>query len=81
MTRVTVDAELRRRLMNFTTPLELCDERGTVVARLTPSTPWTDPENWIDLSPNLSDDEIQSRIDSGEETYGTQDLIDKIKRL
>jgi hypothetical protein len=80
MTRVTVDAELRRRLMNCTTPLELCDERGTVLARLTPSTPWTDPENWIELTPNLSDEEIQRQIDSGEETYSTQELIEKIKR-
>jgi hypothetical protein len=45
MTRVTVDADLRKKLLNCATPLELCDERGTVLARLTPSTPWNDPEN------------------------------------
>lgn len=81
MTRVTIDADLRKKLMNCTTPLELCDEKGMVLARLTPSTPWTDPENWIELTPPVSDEEIQRRIDSGEPTYTTQELIEKIKRL
>jgi hypothetical protein len=51
-----------------------------VLARLMPSTPWTDPENWIELTPGVSDEEIQLAIDSGEETYSTQELIDEIKK-
>jgi hypothetical protein len=80
MTRVTVDAELKKKLLDCTTPLELCDERGYVLAKLTPSTPWTDPENWEKLGPEPSDEEIQSEIDAGERTYTTQELIDEIKK-
>ncbi len=80
MTRVTMDAELKKRLLNCTEPLELCDERGTVLARLTPSTPWNDPENWVDLGSDASDEEIEQEINSGE-TYSTQELIDQIKKL
>jgi hypothetical protein len=80
MTRVTVDAELKKKLLNCTTPLELCDERGYVLAKLTPSTPWTDPENWESLGPESSDEEIEREIDGGE-FYTTQELIDEIKKL
>jgi len=81
MTRVTIDADLRKKLLNFTKPLELCNESGAVVARLVPSTPWTNPEEWIDLTPDVTDEEIQRAIDSGEETYSTQELIDEIKKM
>src|SRR4051812_20575172 len=59
MTKVIVDAELRRKLLFFTTPLELCDDAGQVVARLTPSTPWNDPDKWEELTPPVSDEELQ----------------------
>ena len=81
MTRITVDAELKKKLLNCTTPLELCDDRGTVLARLTPSTPWNDPENWVELGSDASDEEIEQAINSGEQTYTTQELIDEIKKL
>jgi hypothetical protein len=81
MTRVTVNADLRKKLLNCATPLELCDERGTVLARLTPSTPWNDPENWVELGSDESDEEIERHINSGEETYSTQELIDQIKKI
>ena len=59
MTRVTVDAEMRKKLMDCATPLELCDESGYVLAKLVPSTPWSDPENWEPLGPEPSEEEIQ----------------------
>jgi hypothetical protein len=80
MTRVTIDDEMQRKLLNCTMPLELCNASGTVLARLVPSTPWTDPENWVELGSDASDEEIEREIDSGE-TYSTQELIDQIKKL
>jgi hypothetical protein len=81
MTRVTIDNETRKKLLNCATPLELCDEAGIVLAKLTPSTPSSDSENWIDLTPDLTDDEIQRAIDGGEETYSTEELINEIKKM
>jgi hypothetical protein len=80
MTRVTVDAEMRKKLMDCSTPLELCDEKGYVLAKLVPSTPWTDPENWESLGPEPSEEEIEREIDAGE-FYTTQELMDEIKKL
>jgi hypothetical protein len=80
MTRVTVDAELKRKLLHFSTPLELCDEAGQVVARLLPSTPWNDPENWVELTPPVSDEELERRMNSDEPTYSTQELLDQLRQ-
>jgi hypothetical protein len=81
MTRVTLDPDLRKKLLNCTTPLELCDETGLVLAKLTPSTPWTDPENWIELTPPVSDEELDRRSNSNEPTYSTQEVIDMLKKI
>ena len=81
MTRVMMDAEMRKKLLNCTTPLELCDESGTVLAKLAPCTPETDPKDWIDLTPEVTDEEIQREIESGEESYSTEELIAEIKKM
>jgi hypothetical protein len=81
MTKVTVDAELRKKLLYFKTPLELCDEAGQVIARLTPSTPWNDPDNWVELTPPVSEDELQRRMSSDEPTYTTQELLDQLRQV
>ena len=81
MTKVTVDAELRKRLLFFTTPLEFCDANGIVIARYTPSTPWNDPDNWVGFNPEISEEEMDRRINSDERTYTTQEIIEMIKAL
>jgi hypothetical protein len=84
MKRIIADAELRKKLMYFTTPIEFCDETGQVIARLTPSTPWNDPDNWTnwkEVTPDASDEELQRRFNSDAPSYSTQELIDQIKRV
>jgi hypothetical protein len=80
MTRVTVDAELRKRLLDFTKPLELCDESGVVRAKLVPC-PAIDASEWIDLTADVSDEEIDTEIESGDEGYSTEELISEIKKM
>jgi hypothetical protein len=81
MTRITIDADLRQKLMNFTTPLELCDEGGHVLGHLMPSTPWSDPEDWVEITPPVTEEEMQRRLSSDEPTYSTSELIEKLKRV
>jgi hypothetical protein len=81
MTRVMVNADVQKVLLNFTKPLELCDESGSILGKLIPFKPDIAADDWIDLTPDETDEEIQRAIDSGEETYSTQDLIDQIKKL
>jgi hypothetical protein len=80
MTRVTVDAELRKTLLNFSKPLELCDESGSILGKLIPARPDIADDDWIDLTPDLTDEELEKEIDSGE-GYSTQELIAEIKRM
>lgn len=80
MTRVTVDAEMRKKLMDCSQLLELCDEKGIVLAKLVPSTPWTDPNEWESLGPEPTDEEIEREIEAGD-FYTTQELMDEIKKL
>jgi hypothetical protein len=81
MTRITIDADMRKKLLNCTKPLELCNEMGMVLARLTPSTPLTAPEDWIELGPPLTDEEEERIMDGRESTVAHEELVDKIKQL
>jgi hypothetical protein len=80
MTRVTVDANVQKLFLNFTKPLDLCDESGVVRAKLVPC-PTEAPGEWIDLTADVSDEEIEREIDSGDEGYSTEALIAEIKKM
>jgi hypothetical protein len=81
MTRVTIDEEMQKKLLNCTTPLELCNETGVVLARLTPFTPCTDPEDWIEMGPPPTDEEIERIMDGSEPTVAHEELVQQIKQL
>jgi hypothetical protein len=78
MVKITIDSDLKKKLLYLTTPLELCDEDGQVLARLTPSTPWNDPENWIEIKPPTRGEETQP-ANANEPPLTTQELIERIK--
>jgi hypothetical protein len=79
MTRITVDAQVQGLLLNFTKLLELCDESGAVRAKLVPC-PVEDPNEWVDLTPDLTDEELEREIESGE-SLSTEELIAEIKKM
>jgi hypothetical protein len=79
MTRITVDASVQKLFLNFTKPLELCDESGVVRAKLVPC-PAEDPNEWMDLTADISDEQIQREIELGE-TCSTEELIAEIKKM
>ena len=58
MTRITLDADLRSKLLNLTQPLELCDESGRVLARVLPA---IDASMYEGLEPQISEEELQRR--------------------
>jgi hypothetical protein len=81
MTRITIDDELRAKLLNFREDLELCDQYGLVVARVQRSTPWTDPDNWTQLTPELTDEEWGVIRRSDNPGITTKELLDHLKGL
>ena len=81
MTRITLDEDLRRKLLNLTQDLEICDACGNVIARVVRSTPLTDPDNWEQLGPELSEEEWERIKDSDNPGVTTAELIAHLKTL
>lgn len=81
MKRISIDDELRQKLLNFTEDVELCDEYGNVLARVVSSAPWADPGPWVPLTPEISPEEIQRRLNLNEPTYTTEQVIEKLRTL
>jgi hypothetical protein len=81
MTRITADEELRKKLLNFAEDLEICDEKGFVIARLQRSTPFNDPENWIELTPPQTEEEFLEALNSTEPGITTEELKAYLRSL
>jgi hypothetical protein len=78
MTRIPYDAVLRDKLRGLSEPLELCDESGRVLARVWPA---VDTARYIDLEPQISEDEIQRRAAHKGKTYSTTEVLAYLERL
>ena len=81
MVRITVDDELRKKFLNFIDDVELCDETGRVLARFQRSTPWSDPDQWEPITPEISQEEIERRLKAGGPTYTTAEVLEKLSKL
>jgi hypothetical protein len=76
MTRVLLDEVLRNKLLDLRQPLELCDESGKVLARVTPvgqiaANAATEPQ--------LSEEELQRR--EQEPDYSTAEVVAHLEKL
>lgn len=78
MTRVLVDADLRKKLHGLTRSLELCDESGTVLAQVKPV---IDYSEWEPQGPQVSDEELERRARSNEKTYTTAEVLAYLEKL
>jgi hypothetical protein len=78
MTRITLDMDLRSRLLNLTQPLELCDESGRVLARLLPT---IDPSLYEGLEPQINREEMQRRKQNKGKTYTTAEVLAHLEKL
>jgi hypothetical protein len=78
MTKVIVDEALRSKLHNLTEPVELCDEAGRVLARVTPQ---PDPSKYGPLVPQVSDEELDRRERANEKRYTTAEVLAYLEKL
>jgi hypothetical protein len=81
MVRITVDDELRKKFLDFSDDIELCDESGRVLARFQRSTPWSDPDQWEPITPEVSQEEIERRFAAGGPTFTTAQVIEMLSNL
>ena len=76
MTQIILDAGLRSKLLDLRQPLELCDESGTVLARLVPV---LDQSQYEAVEPHISPEELQRRRE--EPDYSTAEVLAYLENL
>jgi hypothetical protein len=77
MTRIVIDEALRNKLLNFTKPLELCDESGRVLARVIPTSDMSKYNPW---EPPISNEEL-SRREKSDKWYTTKQVLAHLRNL
>lgn len=78
MTRITVDSLLRERLLDLSSPLELCDNNGRVLAHLTPV---DSAVAYVPDEPQVSQEELRRRAKSPERRYSTAEVLKHLESL
>jgi hypothetical protein len=78
VTRIVVDTVMQQKLHNLTEPLELCNESGKVLARVTPV---LDVSQYEPLEPQVSEEELLRRSQSEGKTYTTDDVLAYLERV
>jgi hypothetical protein len=78
MTQVIVDDALRSKLLNFSQPLQFCDDSGRVLGRFVPE---PDLSEWETASPDISEEELQRRLNSNEKRYSTAEVLAHLEQL
>lgn len=79
MKRITLDDVLLAKLGNLVEDAELCDENGRVVGWVSKSMLYSDPNNWEELTPDITEEEWQRICASGDYGISTQELINHLK--
>jgi hypothetical protein len=77
MTRIIVDDVLRSKLHNLTEPLDLCDESGRVLARVTPQ---LDLSKYGPKAPPISEEEL-GRREKSDKWYTTEQVLKHLHNL
>lgn len=78
MIRITLDADMKRKLGDLDEPVELCDEAGHVIARVIPV---VDTSQYDPLTPGISDEELERRSISGEKRYTTAEVLKRLEQI
>jgi len=78
MTQIILDATTSSKLHKLEQPVELCDPSGRVLGRFVPL---IDLSEWEPLSPDISEEELNRRMNSKEKRYTTREVLDHLEKL
>lgn len=81
MVRIKANSEMRKLFDNFANDYEICDDAGRVLARVQRTTPWSDPDQWEPLTPEISAEELERRRNSNEARFTTQEVLEYLQGL
>lgn len=77
MPQIIVDAAIKRKLLDLKQPLELCDDQGNVLARLSPV---MDSSGWVRVEPAPLTAEELERLEK-EPSYSTAEVLAYLEKL
>lgn len=77
MNQIVIDNETKSRLGDCENPVELCDESGRVLARLTPVYTMDDA---LACAPPMTEEELQN-IENGGKWYTTEEVLNHLENL
>lgn len=81
MVRITTNDDIQKLFGNFSEDFEICDDAGNVLARLQRTTPWSDPDQWEPITPEITQEEIERRLAAPGPTYTTAQVLEKLSKL
>lgn len=77
MVRLTVDDALRKKLGDFSVPVELCDEMGQILAHVVP---YPKPDDYELHVPPMDEEELRRRENSNT-WYTTGQVLERLRGL
>jgi hypothetical protein len=78
MTQITLDAVSARKLEGVQESVQLCDPNGRVLGRFVPL---IDLSKWEPITPEISDEELERRLNSNQKRYTTDEVIKHLESL
>jgi hypothetical protein len=78
MSKIVVESALRKEFQKVYYPVEVCDETGHVIGRFYPS---LDLSEYELISPEISDEEMERRLNSNEKRYTTAEVLAFLEKL
>jgi hypothetical protein len=75
MNRINLDAAMVEKLLGPMQPVEVCDESGNVIGFFSPK---MDASQFEDVGPQISDEEIERRLNSKERRYSTAEVLRRL---
>lgn len=80
MKRIILDDELRAKIGNLNSLTEVCDEKGNLIARITPviMVDGVEYEAWV---PNFDEEDLNRQDAANEKRYTTAEVLEHLGKL
>jgi hypothetical protein len=78
MTQIMLDATVAKKLHELQRVAELCDPSGQVLGRFVPL---IDLSEWEPVTPEISEEELDRRLNSNEKRYTTEEVLKHLENL
>jgi len=82
MAQIILDATQAQQLCAAVGPIDLCNADGKVLGRVLPvPRPLADLSEWEPVSPEISEEEMERRLNSDEKCFTTAEVLEYLRKL